>query len=140
MWYNPMMSWLLRSPLHGMFDREMMLVSVTGRKSGRTYSTPVNYLRQGNTLWVTSTRQRTWWRNLAAGAPVELLLAGHHVKACGWAITDERAVVEGLTAYFEKMPQYAKYYNVALDATGHPVCADVEHAARERVVIRIDLS
>ena len=46
MWYNSIMSALLRSPFHGMLSSQMLLIKVTGRKSGRQYTTPVNYFQQ----------------------------------------------------------------------------------------------
>ena len=139
MWYNSIMSWLLRSPLHGMLDKGTMLVTVTGRRSGKEYSTPVNYLRDGSMLWVTSTRSRTWWRNLIGGAPLHVLLAGQDLKAHGEAIIDEQAVTESLVSYFQKAPQVAKYYKVSFDAAGQPSREDCARAAKDRVVIRIDL-
>jgi deazaflavin-dependent oxidoreductase (nitroreductase family) len=53
-----------------------MLVSVTGRHSGKRYTTPVNYHRQGDRLTVISLRERTWWRNLRGGAEVGIHLRG----------------------------------------------------------------
>ena len=41
--YNPLMKWLLRSPLHGVVSKMYLLVTFTGRKSGTVYSTPVEY-------------------------------------------------------------------------------------------------
>lgn len=137
MWYNPLMIWVLRSPLHAILDKNFLLVKVTGRKSGKVYSTPVNYLRDGQTLWVTSTRTRTWWRNLRGGAPLEVLLAGRKLKARGEAITDADAVADGLVSYFQKAPQVAKYFNVRLDAAGQPNREDCARAAKERVLIKI---
>lgn len=32
--YNPLVSWLLRSPLHGVMSKSTMLVTFTGQKSG----------------------------------------------------------------------------------------------------------
>lgn len=139
MWYNALMAWLLRSPMHGMLSQSTMLVTVTGRKSGKTYSTPVNYLRDGNTLWATSQRDRTWWRNLKGGAHLSALIAGKEQRARGQAIVDEQAVAENLATYFEIAPQYAKYFNVALDANGKPSAEDCTRAAKERVMVRIEL-
>jgi deazaflavin-dependent oxidoreductase (nitroreductase family) len=73
---NPFVSWLLRSPAHGLLSRNVMLVSVTGRKSGKTYTTPVEYKRTGNKVAVVSRAGRTWWRNLEGGAPVRVFLRG----------------------------------------------------------------
>ena len=45
MWFNPMITWLLRSPLHGLVSKSIMLITYKGRKSSKEYTTPVNYLR-----------------------------------------------------------------------------------------------
>ena len=54
MWYNPITMWVLRSPLHRMLSDSTMIITYTGRKSGQTFSTPVNYVRDGNLLWTIS--------------------------------------------------------------------------------------
>ena len=38
-------AWLLRSPFHGMLSNGMMLITVSGRKTGKKYTTPVDYTR-----------------------------------------------------------------------------------------------
>ena len=139
MWFNPMMIWLLKSPFHGMVSKGVMLVSVTGCKSGRTISTPANYLRDGNTLWVISWRERTWWRNLRGGANVRVLLAGRSVEGRGQVIEEENAVAQSLFDYYRKVPKYAKYVGIELDTAGLPLSRDCERAALNMVTIRIDL-
>ena len=139
MWYNPMMTWLLRSPFHGMISKGVILVSVTGRKSGKMISTPTNYLRDGDTLWVISWRERTWWRNLRGGANVRVLLAGKGVEGRGQVLEEEKAVAQSLFDYYQKAPQYAKYVQIGLDAVGLLVSADCERAAQKMVMVRIDL-
>jgi len=44
---NPLMRALLRSPLHGLLSGMLMLLSYTGRKSGKVYTIPIGYF-----LWV----------------------------------------------------------------------------------------
>jgi hypothetical protein len=139
MWFNPMMVWLLKSPLHGMISKGVMLVSVTGRKSSTTISTPTNYLRDGNTLWVISWRDRKWWRNLRGGAKVRLLLAGKSVEGRGQVIEEEKSVAQSLFEYYKKVPQVAKYVQIGLDEAGLPVSADCERVASGMIMIRIDL-
>lgn len=76
-WYNPIMTGLLRSPLHGLISGNTLLLHVTGRKSGRVYTFPVSYVRsQGGSFTVLTLEDRTWWKNLRGGAPVKLLLQG----------------------------------------------------------------
>ena len=139
MWYNSMMAWLLRSPLHGMLSGNMMLITVTGRKTGRRVTTPVQYLCDGDALWVTSTRQRTWWRNLRGGAEVILRLRGKDARGYGESIESESAVAEGFQMYFRRAPNSAKYFGVKPDATGQPRTEDIDRLSRERVMIRIHL-
>ena len=35
---NDFMVWVLRSPFHGMLSNGMMLITITGRKTGKTYA------------------------------------------------------------------------------------------------------
>jgi deazaflavin-dependent oxidoreductase (nitroreductase family) len=79
-WYNPLVRWLLRSPLHGLMSRSTVLVTVAGRKSGRAYTVPTSYARDGDTLWIVTRRDKTWYRNVRGGAPVELQLGGRQVR------------------------------------------------------------
>jgi deazaflavin-dependent oxidoreductase (nitroreductase family) len=140
MWFNPIMTWLLRSPLHGLISSNTMLMTYTGRKSGKTYITPMNYLRMrdpgGEYLLTTSTRERTWWRNLRGGAPVTLRLRGKDFPARAEAIEDEPAVAAELGAFFKQAPKMARYFDVRLDADGTPVQDDLVKAAQARVVVR----
>ena len=140
MWFNPMMIWLLKSPLHGVISKGIMLVTVTGCKSGRTISAPTNYLRGGNTIWVISWRDRKWWRNLRGGAQVRVLLAGQILEGRGQVIEEATSVAQSLFDYYRKAPQLAKYIQIGLDATRLPFSADCERAAQKMVVVRIELT
>lgn len=90
MWYNPLITALLRSPLHGLLSGSHMLLTVAGRKTGRTYTTPVNYSISDSTLTCFSHRERTWWRNLRERAPVTVWLRGKEQRGMGVVVeTDE---------------------------------------------------
>jgi len=79
-WYNPLVTWTLRSRLHGMMSASTVLVTVTGRKSGRPYTLPISYHQSGDTLTIITRRDKSWWRNVRDGAPVRLLLRGQEVE------------------------------------------------------------
>ncbi len=81
----------LKSPLHAIMG-ETMLITVAGRKTGRKITVPVNYYKEGDDLWVLTSRDRTWWRNVRGGAPVEVRLHGHDFQGVGEAILDEPMV------------------------------------------------
>ncbi len=139
MWYNPLLTLILRSPLHPLLSGNTLALTYTGRKSGKAYTTPVNYVRDGDRLLATSYRTRTWWRNLRGGVPVLLRLQGHEVKATGQALEDEAAVAEALSAYLSKVPGWAKTFKVGLDASGQLDRTDLACAAKERVMIQFQL-
>lgn len=104
------------------------------------YTTPVNYLRVDDTLWTISRRNRVWWRNLRDGAPVTVCLRGQDVPGIGAVTADnDEAMVVSLKLYLQRAPQRARYVQVALDPEGQPNDADAQRAARERVMVRIQL-
>lgn len=137
---DPIMSWILKSPFHSLVSKGMMLVTVTGRKSGKSISTPTAYLRDGNTLWVVSRRQSKWWRNLRGGANMQVVLAGKNLNAHGSVMEDEHAVAQRLFENLNKDPKRARFAQVNLDAAGLPVFADCERAAKTMLAIKIDLA
>lgn len=55
-----------------------MLITVTGRRTGRQYTIPVGYQRSGNllTILVSEAPKKQWWRNFHDPAPVEVRVKG----------------------------------------------------------------
>jgi F420H(2)-dependent quinone reductase len=82
---NPLVRGVLRSPAHGLLSGHLALLTVTGRRSGRTFTFPVGYHRDGDrvTIGVDWPERKRWWRNLRDAAPVEIWLAG--VRRAGTA-------------------------------------------------------
>ena len=138
-WFNPFVKFMLRSPLHGVMSSNTILITYRGRKSGRQFTLPIGYLRQGDALTAVSSRSRVWWRNLRGGAPVTLLLQGVQHKATGEVVEDHAAVVEGMAAYIAQAPQLVRYFKIALKDDGTPDEQDLAHEAAQRVLIRIRL-
>jgi deazaflavin-dependent oxidoreductase (nitroreductase family) len=138
--YTPIVKSILRSPLHGLLSKHTLLITFTGQKSGKAYTTPVGYIRNGDGITVFSRRHSTWWRNLRGGAPVTVRVKGQDLKAIGESIEDKKAVAAGLLAYTQKLPHYAKFFMVTLDPDGQPNPAEVARAAQNRVMIRVQLA
>ncbi len=92
---NRAVSMLLRSPLHPVFSRQLALVTVTGRRSGRDYSFPVAYRRQGErvTIAVGWPERKLWWRNLTGGAEIRLRLKGEDRTGQARVEGDERTAI-----------------------------------------------
>lgn len=130
---------LLQSPIHGVMSKSVVLLTFTGRKSGKTYKIPVNYLRDGDLILATT--DSGWWRNFRDGGAVTLHLQGQPYAGTAEAITDEAACIEGLEAMLRRYPGYGKWANVKNGPDGQPRREDVVQAVRDgRVLIRIRLA
>lgn len=139
MWYNPILLWLLRSPFHKLVSGNMMVLTCTGRKSGKAYTLPVSYAQTGDTLWVTSQRKRTWWRNLRGGAPVRLVLRGQTCAGRAEALEETQAVAAALSGYYAALPAAARYSNVRLAPDGAPDPSDIAAQVAGKVAVRVHL-
>ena len=51
-YFNPVARLLLATPFHSLMSGRLMLLSFTGRKTGRLYTRPVSYVRVGDSLLV----------------------------------------------------------------------------------------
>jgi deazaflavin-dependent oxidoreductase (nitroreductase family) len=132
---NDIVAFALKSPLHVMMG-DTMLLTVTGRKTGRKISVPVSSYRDGNALWVISSRDRTWWRNLAHGGEVEVRLHGRDLKGYGEVILDESAVAAQMGEYIRHIPSSARYIGLRME-NGVSNREDLARLAKERLFVRI---
>ena len=73
---NSLVTTVLRSPWHGMMSPRLLLLTFTGRKSGKEYTTPMRYAREGETLRLKVPIQYSWWKNLRERPAVRVLLRG----------------------------------------------------------------
>ena len=126
---------LLRSPFHGLMSKRFLLLSFNGRKSGKRYTVPVAYARDGDAFSMTT--DSPWWKNLrgesGAGVPVRLRIRGKEYEGVGEAITDEGEVTRVLELLLGEQPGYGRY--VGLGAGGAEP-SEVRRVARGRVAIR----
>jgi deazaflavin-dependent oxidoreductase (nitroreductase family) len=137
---NPLVVALLRSPLHRVLGGGLMLLTVTGRRSGRRYTIPVGYQRDGDALHVlvSKARRKQWWRNFRDPAPVEVELRGERFAAVGHVVDprSERfvAVVERT---LRRLPMLARQLGVAWDPRAGLDATQREVLARESALVAI---
>lgn len=88
---------LRSSPRWGrLLQRHLTVVTYTGRRSGRTFSTPVGYRRADDivTIPVKLPDAKNWWRNfLGDGGPISLHLDGVDRPGHAVARRDDRGRV-----------------------------------------------
>ena len=135
---NSSMKFMLRSPLHGLVSKTVLLISFTGRKSGKTYTTPVSYSQEGDQ--VTIFTHANWWKNLANGSPATLRIRGREFQALAEPVAeDKRAIAAGLAAHLRKVRSDAQYYKVTFDEHGEPRPEEVAQAVETVVMLRFQL-
>ena len=132
---NDFVTFFLRTPLH-VFMGNTMLITVTGCKTGKKYSTPVGFYREGDWLWVMTSRDRTWWRNVKNGADVSLLLKGKTVNAFAEAELNDEAVQKHLLDYIRHVPMAAKPLGIRIENEA-PNAEDITRVAKDRLFVKI---
>jgi deazaflavin-dependent oxidoreductase (nitroreductase family) len=134
---------VLRSPLHALLDPALMLVTVTGRRSGKRYTIPVGYQRNGDRIMVLVSRAHTkqWWRNFREPGPIEVYTRGHSHQATASVVapaTDEFA--EAFETTFERMPWLSPQFGVRYTRGTRLTTEQRSFLAGEAAVVRIDLA
>jgi len=136
---NPCLRFILRTPLlHRKLSKSVLLVCYRGRRTGKSYLTPVNYVFVNGALSVLSTRDRVWWRNLRGLPEVALILRGRTIRARPTVIEDPDDAVKALAAHILGVPWVARYLNVGMDAEGRLKQEDLQCLAETRLVIRFE--
>ena len=134
---NVFIGGILRSPLHRMLSKNTLLLTITGRKSGKRYTTPVNYASVGDEVIIFSKKDRTWWRNLRERAPVEYRLQGRKISGWGEVFEDEADVERGFIDFLKVVPHFTKHFDVRLDEEGCPNLEDIARIAQPRVLVKL---
>jgi hypothetical protein len=90
--FNPVMRFLLGTPLAGSARKQMMVVSFKGRKTGRQYSIPLSAHVIDNQLYALT--NAPWKNNFRDGADAEVLHDGNKTTMRGELITDPAVVAD----------------------------------------------
>jgi hypothetical protein len=124
---NRVMRGMLRTPLlNRAVGRWLVTLYVVGRKSGRRYTVPVAYTRDGQALVIGTPFK--WGHNLRTGEPVDILLLGRRRRADVQAFTDEPGVVEQYALMAPDNHQFARFNKISIDADGRPDPTDLHLA------------
>ncbi len=135
---NKTMKIILRSPLHGMISKSILLVTFNGRKSGKTYTTPVSYSQQNGQVHIFS--HAAWWKNLKKDEKVTLRIRGRDIQGLAEPVTeDKEAIASGLASHLRKVPSDSRYYDVSFDDQGNPRSEEVKKAVQTAVMICVQL-
>jgi deazaflavin-dependent oxidoreductase (nitroreductase family) len=128
---------ILRSPLHRLMSNKTLLLSYTGRRSGKEYATPINYHRVGPDVLVAT--DSPWWHNFETPLSARVRLQGRDVAVTGQVVSDADEAADALSELVRAQPSYGRWAHVRVQG-GEPDPGDVRtEIARGRHVIRLQL-
>ena len=126
---NVPMRAVLALPFPTPLSRNLMLVSYTGRKSGRSYRQPLSYARDGEALLTPGGGR--WTLNMEGGRPVRIRLRGREVPARPELVREPAEVERLLDVIVAKNPPAARYIPLPRAADGRlepaPLAAAIGH-------------
>jgi hypothetical protein len=137
---NPVVRAALRSPLHSAVDGALLILHVTGRRSGRRYDIPVGYVDLDGRFVVVT--QHTWRANLRGGADVGVTHAGRQRRMHAELDEEHGAVAATLHDVIEKIGWRAarRQIGLAVNVSRTPTLAELEAAVREFHLTTITLT
>ncbi|MCU4741311.1 nitroreductase/quinone reductase family protein [Natronoglomus mannanivorans] len=92
---NPILLWILHSPAHWLLSGWVTVLTYEGRRSGRSFATPLLYRRAGDRVVLLTPADGTnWWKNFCGGHPLRVLVRGRQRTGTGTVETDEDVVLE----------------------------------------------
>ena len=150
MWFmnhiaNPFVRLILRSPLHGLFSSALLLITYHGRKSGKEYTLPVQYVQDGNNIYIVPgyAEKKNWWRNLEGGMDVQLTLKEITMRGRGIMLegeADAEEIFKGFGLYLQRFPPSAKIHDVRIEADGRLNPDDLREAVKTIKMVRVKLN
>jgi deazaflavin-dependent oxidoreductase (nitroreductase family) len=104
---NPLVRAALSSRAHRPFSGALLVLSYSGRRTGRVHSLPLQYARRGDGLVVMAgmASQKSWWRNFRTATPVTVTLAGQTKPWVAQVLTGSERD-EALAVYRARFPRF----------------------------------
>lgn len=120
-WMLDLQVFLLRRNIIKGMNNALMVITTTGRKSGKRFSRPIGYTRDGNDIITFSSvrggRYSNWYENVLANKMATLEVQGQKIEVRGEPITDPEALRYALSVYKQASPNmFERFFGVSPDA------------------------
>jgi hypothetical protein len=125
---NVPMRRLLGVPFPTPLGSRLMLVYLTGRRTGRHYRQPVSYVRHEDTLLTPG--GGNWKLNLEEGQPVHIRLRGRDITARPELVSDLDQIETLLGVLVAKNPRSAAFIRIPRSPSGQFDRTALENAVR----------
>jgi deazaflavin-dependent oxidoreductase (nitroreductase family) len=123
-----------------LIGRLILLLTTTGRKTGRARVTPLQYEAQGDTIYVGAARgaQADWYRNVVANPQVEVRVKNRRFRGRAEPITDPARIADYLELRVQRHPRMVAAMLRTHGLTAFPPSrADLEQLATVLAVVAI---
>lgn len=123
-----MMKWMLnlqvsilRLNLIKRFNKALMVITTTGRKSGKKFSRPIGYVRDGDDILTFSLirdgRRSNWYENVLVNKTATLEVQGKKLEMRGTPITDPAELPHVIEVYKAQAAMiFERFFGISPDA------------------------
>jgi len=127
------MAFLLRHGWMGAAGNGIMVITTTGRKSGRKHSTPIGYMRDGDDiLTLTGDNPSNWIRNVLANGEATLEIKKEKFNMRGELVTDESERQRIFNIYKQNTKYFKANFGVELDSPE----SELQAALKKKIFMR----
>ncbi|MEO5951263.1 MAG: nitroreductase family deazaflavin-dependent oxidoreductase [Chloroflexia bacterium] len=114
-----------------------ILVTTTGRKSGKRFTTPIGYVRDGKDIVSFTITARggasQWYKNILKNPQATLTLKGKEIEVKGTPVEGDSEILKVLAIYKKSRPQDMKrFFGVQPDGTDE----ELLHAKEKVLFVR----
>lgn len=134
---NPALRVLLRSPLHPLLSKKLALLTVTGRRTGRSYTIPIGRHEDDGVFLVSVSGG--WRYNLTT--PVKLTLDGREHSGKAEIVNDPHQVAQIFKMLYDHYgPNSASLLGLKVNVDRPPTADEIRPAVSDRWIARIRLT
>ncbi|MDA0958461.1 MAG: hypothetical protein O2936_11515 [Proteobacteria bacterium] len=137
-WINPLVIGLLRSRVHGLLSFQLMVLDITGRRTGKQYSLPVSFAADGKELVCLTLASNIWWKNFIDRPKLTIWYRGRqHSAEASVESQDVERIEKEIKQLIEHNFADAFFAGIRLNLKLEPNPKDLARAATRHVVLRV---
>jgi deazaflavin-dependent oxidoreductase (nitroreductase family) len=127
---------LYRLGLGGLIGKHTLLLTTTGRRTGRPRVVPLDYQQEGDTLYLIAEQgaRSPWYRNLVASPEVDVQVGSRKIRGAATPLTDRQEKAHVLKLFVRRSTRLAeRYYGIPRGASDE----DLLQLAPQRAVVAV---
>ena len=107
---------LLRRGWMGKMDEFVMIITTTGRKSGKQFTTPIAYQRDGENIIAVNPGHSNWFHNVDANGSAVLEIQRQVIPVTGAVVRDEQERQRIFNLYRQNPATFERLFKVPANA------------------------